>query len=94
MREEYGIKKKVEAGRKLYKAYIGIGNNNEIVKNTLKKRSWWRIVNKASIDECSFIWTQWLKKKMTSKLQTQDEFQKDDKPIESTLIYNRIDGNR
>ena len=42
-----------------YTAYIGRGNNSSLVKDILKKRWWWKIVDSA--DEACFVWTQKLK---------------------------------
>ena len=39
------------------KAYVGIGNNCNMIKGLIKRRFWWIIVDELN-DECSFVWTQ------------------------------------
>ena len=39
-----------------YKAYIGPGNNSNLIKSILRRRYWWIITDKPS--DCNFIWTQ------------------------------------
>lgn len=40
-----------------YRAWVGPGNNNLLVKGLLKRRFWWNIVEERSLD-CQFVWTQ------------------------------------
>jgi hypothetical protein len=40
----------------VYKAYIGPGNNSNLVKGILKRRFWWTIVDKP--EDTNFVWTQ------------------------------------
>jgi hypothetical protein len=44
---------------KIFKAYLGKGNNYKVVKNTLKYRNWWSVVSKFNKKDTNFIWTQW-----------------------------------
>lgn len=39
-----------------YKAYVGKGNNSILVKNSLKSRFWWNIID--SQNEINLYWTQ------------------------------------
>ena len=38
------------------KIYVGPGNNSNLIKGVMKRRTWWSITDK--IQEASFIWTQ------------------------------------
>jgi len=41
-----------------YKAFIGKGNNGNLLKNALKSRYWWTIVDTNEDDpEINFLWT-------------------------------------
>jgi hypothetical protein len=39
------------------KAFVGYGNNCNMIKGLLKRRFWWTISEENS-EECSFVWTQ------------------------------------
>lgn len=39
-----------------YKAFVGKGNNSILVKNSLKSRFWWNIVDSES--DVNLYWTQ------------------------------------
>lgn len=39
------------------KAYIGYGNNSNMLKGLLKRRFWW-IVSEEMTEDCAFAWTQ------------------------------------
>ena len=39
-----------------YKAFIGKGNNSNIIKSILRRRFWWTIADKH--DNCQLVWTQ------------------------------------
>jgi len=67
--------------KKAYKGYIGQGNNNLLIKSTLKQRNWWNIVKKSEISECNFIWTQWRKPDYYELFKS------------SNQIYNHLQGN-
>lgn len=42
---------------KKYKAFVGRGNNSNLIKTLLKRReAWWTFTDK--IDEANFVWTQ------------------------------------
>lgn len=38
-------------------AYVGFGNNCNMIKGLLKRRFWWNISEEYT-DDCVFIWTQ------------------------------------
>jgi hypothetical protein len=38
------------------RAYIGKGNNSNLVKSLIKRRFWWEITE--NIDSAHFVWTQ------------------------------------
>ena len=40
-----------------YKAFVGKGNNSNLLRMILKKRFWWQVVDK-NICEVHLIWTQ------------------------------------
>jgi hypothetical protein len=42
---------------KRYRAWIGAGNNGMLIKELLKRRFWWQIVDERNID-INFVWTQ------------------------------------
>lgn len=42
--------------RKL-KAFVGYGNNCNMIKGLIKRRFWWTITEELS-DDCMFVWTQ------------------------------------
>jgi hypothetical protein len=54
------------------------GNNNQLVKAVLRRRSWFVPCNE--IEQAQIIWTQWKKSKIVENL----------KPHQ---LYNRIEGN-
>ena len=66
----------------LYHAYIGEGNNSQVVRTVLKARNWWCVKEKLKAKDWNFIWTQWLKRKIIDKLEG----------VQSTM-YNRLEGN-
>ena len=39
-----------------YRAFIGFGNNSNLIKSILKRRYWWTIVDKS--EGCHFVWSQ------------------------------------
>lgn len=41
-----------------YKAWVGKGNNSILIKNTLKSRFWWNIVDSADCPDVNLVWTQ------------------------------------
>lgn len=40
-----------------YKAWIGSGNNGNLIKGLIKRRFWWHIIDEKST-KAHFIWTQ------------------------------------
>lgn len=46
----------VEKYDKLFKFYIGKGNNGNLIKSLMKKRFWFEETN--VIEEADFVWTQ------------------------------------
>ena len=40
----------------MYKAFIGKGNNSNLIRNILRRRFWWNIVDRN--EGCNFVWTQ------------------------------------
>ena len=78
---------------KMYKAYIGKGNNSIIVKNILKYRNWWSLLNKYDKEDTNFVWTQWLKSKYLAKLPTEEEVKGEEWKKISKVVYNRLEGN-
>ena len=40
----------------VYKAYIGFGNNSNMVKSILKRRCWWTVTDK--VEGSNFAWSQ------------------------------------
>ena len=40
-----------------YRAWIGFGNNGNLIKSLLKRRFWW-VVNEGKLLESNFVWTQ------------------------------------
>lgn len=75
---------------KNYKAFIGKGNNWNVVKLVLKNRSWWSIVEKFKKDDTNFVWTQWLKKKYFKHL---PRYSEEIDLNNANLMYNRLEGN-
>jgi|688.fasta_scaffold578489_1 tubulin--tyrosine ligase len=51
-----------------YKAYICKGNNGLLVKSIIKSRPWWALRSNSDIDNCSLVWTEWKKTKLTNSL--------------------------
>lgn len=44
---------------KLYKFFVGRGNNCEAIKSIMNKRPWWNHHTKRDLYELNFLWTQW-----------------------------------
>lgn len=42
---------------KKLKAYVGFGNNCNMIKGLIKRRFWWT-VSEDLTDDCLFVWTQ------------------------------------
>jgi len=42
---------------KRYHAWIGSGNNGMLIKELLRRRFWWQIVDEKNLD-LNFVWTQ------------------------------------
>ena len=42
---------------KRIKAYVGGGNNCNMIKGLLKRRFWW-VISDQPTDDCMFVWTQ------------------------------------
>ena len=42
---------------KKYKAWVGLGNNGNLIKGLLKRRFWWSVLEEKSLN-VNFIWTQ------------------------------------
>ena len=40
-----------------YKAWVGSGNNGNLIKSLLKRRFWWHVLDEKSLN-VNFIWTQ------------------------------------
>lgn len=40
-----------------YRAWVGPGNNGMLIKELLKRRFWWQIVEERNIN-LNFVWTQ------------------------------------
>jgi hypothetical protein len=40
-----------------YKAWVGSGNNGNLIKSLLKRRFWWNVVEDKTLN-ANFIWTQ------------------------------------
>ena len=81
------------------KAFVGYGNNCNMIKGLIKRRYWWNISEELS-DECLFVWTQikvnkifqrqerGLTGKTLYKLSNKDEDQ-DRRNLIKTSVYNR-----
>ena len=54
-----------------YKAYVGKGNNSILIKNSLKNRFWWMIVDSES--EVNLHWTQCRDLKFLQTLKSFDD---------------------
>ena len=39
-----------------YRAFVGFGNNSNLIKSILKRRYWWTLVDKP--EGCHFAWSQ------------------------------------
>lgn len=39
------------------KAYIGLGNNCNMIKGLIKRRFWW-VLSEEMTEDCFFVWTQ------------------------------------
>lgn len=89
-----------------FKAYICRGNNGHIVKTVLKKRWWWSIVDKCDPEDCDFVWTQWLKPKVTKTIAQNSAFKSEieqrrtfdgreanEHSFKQTCVYNRLSRN-
>eukprot|EP00347_Sterkiella_histriomuscorum_P014857 403359260 len=66
-----------------FKFYVdNTGNNHQLVKSLLKRRSWMTSVDtlKSNFDQVNIIWTQWKKQKILTQQK-------------QTHIYGKIDGN-
>lgn len=44
---------------KLFKYFIGKGNNGHSIRNLMNQRWWWQSHTKENIIELNFLWTQW-----------------------------------
>ena len=64
---------------KKYKAWIGNGNNGNLLKALIKRRFWWQIVQEKSYN-VNFIWTQ-LKNNEYFKVQQKKLGQKEKKYV-------------
>lgn len=42
---------------KKYKAFVGYGNNCNMIKGLIKRRFWW-VISEENTNDCLFIWTQ------------------------------------
>lgn len=56
-----------------YKAYVCKGNNGLLVKNLVKSRPWWCLRSISDVDNCTLVWTEWKKGKMTAALSTHSQ---------------------
>jgi len=82
-----------------YKYYIGGGNNHMLVKTVFKQRTWWIQNEKETLEECNFVWTQWLKERHIRALpkfgapvgNCQDAQEEEEPPL--LRIYNKMSGN-
>lgn len=100
VQKEFKIERNIEieeekpSASRVFKAYIGKGNNWQVVKNTLKYRNWWTLVGKCKKDT-NFVWTQWLKHKILKSLPEGAENSDIalDPCINTSMMYNRIEGN-
>jgi O-phosphoseryl-tRNA(Cys) synthetase len=105
MQKEYEIKqiqlevveneenKEILPTQKVFKAYIGKGNNWTVVKNTLKYRNWWTVISKFNKNDTNFVWTQWLKKKILKQLPLKKVSSQDGLQTGCKMMYNRLEGN-
>ncbi|CAI2383793.1 unnamed protein product [Moneuplotes crassus] len=64
------------------------GNNPNVVKSVIKKRSWARIKHKGNSSKCQLVWTQWI----LSNPKSFQLIQEDDDMLHYRL-YNHIPGN-
>ena len=86
---------------KKYKAWIGLGNNGNLIKSLLKRRFWWSI-SEDKTKNINFMWTQlrnndfmekqepsslWVKNK--SKVWGRDSYVQESKLSSKQLIYRR-----
>ena len=58
-----------------YKAYVGKGNNSVMVKNILKNRFWWTLVQEPDT-ECNLTWTQGRDQKLIRSMKKHYEQEK------------------
>lgn len=57
-----------------YKAWVGKGNNSILIKNTIKSRFWWNIVDAAEAPpDANLFWTQSRTPKIIEQLRSGDE---------------------
>lgn len=59
----YGIFSQMDSQEQLkldkkYKVYIGGGNNSPLIKELMKRRFWWQIVQDKGGNDINFLWTQ------------------------------------
>jgi len=78
--------------QKIFKAYIGKGNNWIVVKNTLKYRNWWTISKKFIKQDTNFVWTQWLKDKILNNLPKNEVESLELIQNKCKTMYNRLEG--
>jgi hypothetical protein len=67
-------------GKKLV-YHIGHGNNSELIRSLMKRRSWW---TEGSIEQANFVWTQLKKQDIFSR---QTQFQENIKAESMTNSY-------
>jgi hypothetical protein len=69
---------------KKLKAFVGFGNNCNMIKGLLKRRFWWSISEEMA-DECLFVWTQI---KMNKIYQRQERAQLNQSAYNSLFQFN------
>lgn len=55
----------------IFRAYIEKGNNGILIKELMKKRWWWHLVDQP--EKANLVWTEWFSKGATSQMQEERE---------------------
>ena len=63
-----GIVINPELNSNQYKAFICKGNNGILLKSIIKSRPWWCIRSISDVENCTLVWTEWKKSKLTESL--------------------------
>ena len=74
-----------------YIAYIGEGNNSNLIRNVIKTKTWWNIWKSINLKKWDFIWTQWIQSKITSSMSSFDNSNMN--YSSNKFVYNKLSGN-